>query len=306
MRTRTLLPFACLLLLFAGTACGLGSLIAPTPTAQPPPEAAPPTSTLTATPQPGPQDVPTTQVEPPSTPTREAEPPSTPTPQPSAQPTTAAGPESPFSQLQLSPPFDVYVGLIQQGTCGPTTNSGWFESLSFDVVFHDVRFTPPSEQLFWPNGAFMSTEMMIPIHNIQGEGSIDAFTLCPMYDPVARPCSVTRGPLPFESSLEIVQAPEAAFPVVPLVPGTPVPEPGSVVLLLFSIGSTADLGTILEWESGIGTGALGGSLQPMQFPFEVPWDKIMAGEDYTVEIPYEDEGEQMQWTLRLIPKGSQG
>jgi hypothetical protein len=301
MRTRILLPFACLLLLFAGTACGVGSLIATTPTAQPPPEAVPPTST----PLPGPQDLPTTQVEPPSTPTGQAQPSSTPTPQPSAQPTTAAA-ASPFSQLQLSPPFDVYVGLIQQGFCGPTTNSGWFESLSFDTVFHDVRFTPPSEQLFWPNGAFMSTEMMIPFHNIQGEGTIDAFTLCPMYDPDARACSVTRGPLPFEPSLEIVQDPDAAFPVVPLVPDTPFPEPGSVVLLLFSIGSTTDLGTILEWQSHVGSGALGGSLQPMQFPFEVPWDKIMAGEDYTVEIPYEDEGEQMQWTLRLIPQGSQG
>ncbi|HUT17903.1 MAG TPA: hypothetical protein VM366_01990 [Anaerolineae bacterium] len=306
MRTRILLPFACLLLLFAGTACGLGSPIATTPTATRPPEAVPPTSTPTATLLPGPQDVPTTQVEPPSTPTGQAELSSTPTPQPSAQPTTAAGPASPFSQLQLSPPFDVYVGLIQQGFCGPMTNSGWFESLSFDTVFHDVRFTPPSEQLFWPNGAFVSTEIVIPLMNTLGEGSIDAFTLCPMYDPGARPCSVTRGPLPFEPVLEIVQDPDAAFPVVPLMPGTPVPEPGSVVLLLFSIGSTTELGTILEWQSHVGSGALGGSLQPMQFPFEVPWDKIMAGEDLTIEVPYEEEGERMQWTLRLIPQGSQG
>jgi hypothetical protein len=297
MRTRNLLPLACLLLLFAGTACGPGSS-ATTPT----PEAVPPTPTLTATPLPGPQDVPTTQTEPSSTPTRQAEPTGTPTPQPSAQPTVAAGPESPFSQLQLSPPFDVYVGAIQQGFCGPMTNSGWFESLSFDTVFHNVRFTPPSEQLFFPNGAFMSTEMVIPFHNIQGEGSVDAFTLCPMYDPDARACSVTRGPLPFEPVLEIVQDPDAAFPVVPLVPGTPVPEPGSVVLLLFSIGGTADLGTIMEWESEVGSGALGGSLEPVQFPFQVPWDKIMAGEDTTVEVPYEDEGQRMQWTLRLIPQ----
>jgi hypothetical protein len=50
-----------------------------------------------------------------------------------------------FSGLTSSVPYDIYVGANVQGTCGPTTNSGGFSSLTFDSAIRGIRFSPPTE-----------------------------------------------------------------------------------------------------------------------------------------------------------------
>ena len=37
----------------------------------------------------------------------------------------------------------------------------------------------------------------------------------------------------------------------------------------------------------------------------IPWDKVMEGEEYSAEVPYQKEGVQGTWTLRLIPVGTE-
>jgi len=209
-----------------------------------------------------------------------------------------------LGDIPTSPPYDIYVGANVTGNCGAFTNSGGFASLTFDSVFHGIRFSPPSEDnLPGPYGG-ISQEGGVPIPvvgmGLMGEGELGTFTFCPMYEPESHPCSVTEGPSPFEPSLRI-GAGESGVPVVPLV-GTPVPSGGGEALLIYSIGSTSDLSPIMVWDCEIGTGALGGSLSPVQVAFPTSWDRLMQGEAFTLgAISDLDEGEVWEWTIRFVP-----
>lgn len=213
-------------------------------------------------------------------------------------------PEELFSGLTSSVPYDIYVGANVQGTCGPTTNSGGFSSLTFDSAIRGIRFSPPSETgLPGPAGGISQqggVPIGVPGMGLLGEGGLGAFTFCPMYEgDEAHPCTVTQGPSPFEPSLSMAFG-EGGIPVEPLV-GTPGPSGGGEAVLMYSIGSTSDLSPIMVWDCEMGTGALGGALQPVQIVFSTSWDRLMLGEEFSLEARYEDEGERWHWTMRLVP-----
>jgi len=204
----------------------------------------------------------------------------------------------------VSPAYDIYVGANVSGNCGPLTNSGGFASLTFDSVIRGIRFGPPSDEgLPGPFGGITQGDgLQIPLPGIGllGEGELGAFSLCPMYEePDVHPCTVTEGPSPFEPSLSLGPS-EMGIPVAPLV-GTPAPMGGGEALLLYSIGSTSDLGPIMKWDCEIGIGALGGSLEPVQAAFSTSWDRLLLGEEFSLQATSGDEGETWEWTIRFVP-----
>jgi hypothetical protein len=209
-----------------------------------------------------------------------------------------------FGSSSPSVVYDVYVGANVTGQCGPTTNSGSFASLTFDSMIQGVRFYAPSESgLPGPLGGIaLEAGESIPIvgMGLLGEGELGGFTFCPMYEgDEAHPCTVTAGPNAFEPSLSL--SPESGIPAVPLV-GTPVPSGGGEALLIYSIGATSDLSPILVWDCEMGTGALGGSLEPVQTAFSTSWERLMMGEEFSLDGIAGDEGETWEWTLRLVPR----
>jgi hypothetical protein len=90
------------------------------------------------------------------------------------------------------------------------------------------------------------------------------------------------------------------MPAEPLV-GTPVPSGGGEAALVYSIGATSDLSPIMVWDCEMGTGAIGGSLEPIQVAFSTSWDRLMLGEGFSLGAIAGDEGETWEWSIRLVP-----
>jgi hypothetical protein len=197
--------------------------------------------------------------------------------------------------LEPSPAYGIYVGMDQTGFCGPTTNSGWFSAFQFDSAFQHVRFMPPGPENPFPNGGFYSQGSILPMQSIHGEGDILSFSICPDYDGVANPNSITMGPKPFEPSLQILMGED--LPPVPIVGDT-----GPHVAILYDMGSAVGGGSILEWESRIAKGILGAPNDRFSIVFSVGWNSIMAGESFEVGAEYQDEGEIQTWTMRFVPQ----
>lgn len=199
------------------------------------------------------------------------------------------------SDLEPSPAYGVYVGMDQTGHCGPTTNSGWFSSLQFDSAFQNVRFIPPGPENPLPNGGFYAEGTIIPMQSIHGEGDILTFSICPDYDGVANPNSITMGPKSFEPYMQILMGEDLA--AVPIVGDT-----GPHVAILYDMGSAVGGGSILEWESRIAKGILGAPNDRFTVVFSVGWNSIMAGEPFEGRAEYQDEGEIQVWTIRFVPQ----
>jgi len=201
----------------------------------------------------------------------------------------------PGGALEPSPSYGIYVGMDQTGFCGPTTNSGWFSAFQFDSAFQNVQFVPPGPENPFPNGGFYSKGTLIPMQSVHGEGDVASYSICPDYDGVANPNSVTMGPKPFEPSMQILMGEDLA--AVPIVGDT-----GPHVLIRYDMGSAAGGGSILEWESLIAKGILGSPFDRFSIVFSVGWNSIMAGEAFEVGAEYQDEGEIQVWTLRFVPQ----
>jgi len=222
----------------------------------------------------------------PSSPTTEI----SPTQEPPGDPTPGQA-----GELVPSPAYAIYVGMNQQGFCGSTTNSGWFEGFDFDSSFQNVRLLPPGPGNPYPAGSF-STGAGLPVRSFTGQGDVVSYAICPDYDPEPNPNSVTMGPQPFEPFLQIVPNPESA--PVPLTG-----DSGPYVAIQFFMGSAAGGGPIMEWGSRIGKGVLGAQYDSFNVIFSVGWDSIMSGEEFQVGSLYQDEGEVQEWTMRFIPQG---
>jgi len=217
-----------------------------------------------------------------------------PTESPTRQPTKA-------QDKQVSPEYDIYVGLILSGDCSPYTNSGGFLSLSFDSAFHNVRFQSP-ESSGLPMGGFYQGGV-IPLLNISGEGEVDRYAFCPAYDGDQEVgCEISEGPKPFEPRLAVVIE-EEALPVAPLDPEASELDYGPGLMVSFSIGSAKGGGPIMVWDCDtFYRGAMGGAIAPRGVMyFYLPWGRLMQGEEYALEYPHEEAGEKGMWTLRIVP-----
>jgi hypothetical protein len=262
-------------------------------TTQPAPTATLPTPTATPTSMPAAE--PAATAPPPATPT--VPPATVPLPTatalPTQEPTSAPSPD-PAGGQGPSPLYGIYVGMTQQGFCGPTTNSGWFSSFDFDAAFQNVRLVPPGPENPFPNGGFMTSDSFMALPVVMGEGTVGSYSICPDYDAEANPNSVTAGPNPFEPSLMFLM--EEDMPPVPLTG-----DAGPQVSIRFDMGSARDGGSIMDWESRLAKGVLGAPFDRFGVLFVVGWNSVMAGEEFEVRAEYQDEGEVQAWTMRFVP-----
>jgi hypothetical protein len=207
-----------------------------------------------------------------------------------------------------SVPYGIYVGARVQGKCGPYTNSGSFQSMTFDSEFHHVIFYRPSEtELPGPMGGMQSANSPMTVGmagvSIDGKGQLGDYSFCPMYETEedAYDCTVVEGPRPFVPAIQLMPMEPDMFPNVPLV-GTPGPLGGGTSIILFSLDSAATSDPIMKWDGKIGVNLLGGASDPVQAPFPVTWDQLMMNEGFSVDIITGDEGETWEWTMRFIPE----
>jgi hypothetical protein len=192
----------------------------------------------------------------------------------------------------ITPMYSVYIQMIQQGFCGPETNSGWFEKCELEAGF---TFQLLTIKEFGSRWGFYREGYPMPQDQIWGEGTISSYSLCPDYDSEAEPNKVTIGPKPFKPSLRLTGTEDVA--PVPLEGDT-----GKHLLIYFQTGSATDGGTIMEWESTIGIGKLGERYGGFEITFSVGWASIMKGEDFEVGATYKDEAEVQEWRMHFIPK----
>ncbi|MFH2102169.1 MAG: hypothetical protein ABIJ39_02275 [Chloroflexota bacterium] len=202
-----------------------------------------------------------------------------------------------YDESTFSPVYGIFVGMTQQGFCGPTTNSGWFASFDFDASFVNVRFVPPGPQVPFPPGGFFLEDSFMPLPSIQGMGEVVSYSICPDYDSEARANTVTMGPVPFQPVLEIFLGAEQDIAPVPLQgPG------GEALVVRFDMNNAApDGGSIMEWGSAIAIGKLGAPYSRFSVFFSVSWTQLMAGEAFEVGAISEDEGGREIWTMRFVP-----
>jgi hypothetical protein len=203
--------------------------------------------------------------------------------------------------------YGVYVGANVTGHCDPYANSGGFESMTFDSVFNNVVFVQPNSGAAGAVGTYggiykadvAGSVPMVGI-GITGEGKIGDFTLCPQYEEEEGcGCHVTNGPHPFEPVLSLLPAEPDYMPNTLL--GTEEPYKLGVAILHYSIGATKDLGPIMEWAGCVGSGALGGSLEPVDVTFVVSWDQLMMGEEFASGAVTGGERETWEWSIRFMP-----
>ncbi len=198
-----------------------------------------------------------------------------------------------YTVKDITPMYSVFIGMNQQGFCGPETNSGWFENCELEAGFNSFQLYTVKE--FGSSWGFYRDGYLIPQQQIWGEGDIQSFSLCPDYDGEEQLNSVTLGPKPFKPSIRIAGMEDIA-------PSGITGDTGKHLLLYFQTGSAEDGGTIMEWQSNVGIGKLGERFGGFEITFSVGWKSLMKGEEFEVGAIYEDEGEVQKWTMRFIPK----
>ena len=213
----------------------------------------------------------------------------------------SAGGSAPAGQSMAvgshSVPYGIYVGLAYTGApCGPYTNSGYFSSLNYDSVIHDVVFAPPSSSglpgpmgAVWKSGADLQGG--IAFMQVRGEGKVHSYNLCPMYETEtdSYPCKVIDGPSEF---------------VVGLSVDLPQGGEGSATLRFFATGKETGK-PIMRWDGQIGTGEWGGIGGADSAYFTTTWAQLMKGEEFAFELTEPgDDGESWHWSIRFMAEGA--
>jgi hypothetical protein len=223
--------------------------------------------------------------------------------------TFAATPEeNKPADKNTSPAYTIFVGAYVHGKCGFDSNSGGIEKMTVESWFEDIHFQAPSDTgLPGPVGGIYqghSIPVGVPGVGLIGKGDVGPdFSLCPMYETETDSYAsrVTDGPHPFEPSLSLMPSSADEMCVVDLVGTQPKLTGGGSVYLVYSIGSTADMGPILLWDGKIGIGALGGSIEPVQGHFCFYWEQLLSGQEFQMTTTSGDESEQWDWTIQLSP-----
>jgi hypothetical protein len=193
--------------------------------------------------------------------------------------------------------YGIYVGGVYTGgPCGPYTNSGYFSTLDFDSVFHNIVFARPTTAgVPGPVGGLRKTDSdlkaAMPNLQVTGEGKVALYTLCPMYETEtdSYPCKVTDGPNDFPVHVSIV-APQGA---------------GGSATIKFETGSTEAGKPIMRWDGQIGTGEWGGAGGGEVAFFTTTWDQLMRGEEFAFEYTAPgNDGDSWRWSIRFMAEGA--
>jgi hypothetical protein len=207
-------------------------------------------------------------------------------------------------RIEYSPAYAVYVRLVYTSPFVPDGRST-FAVFDLESVFRKVQFTRSAAPSAVPGGNFSVAQpgSLGSGSQARGTGGLSKFRLNPVDDGTgSKPPRVTEGPKPFEATLTLAGAalgPIGAFPAEP--PGKPKDplDQGEQVPLVFE--TSFGLHT-LRWEYSNGHAYLENERVILQFP----WKRLMAGREFTVEIPYEGCFYEVEgiWEFRFVPESS--
>jgi hypothetical protein len=207
-------------------------------------------------------------------------------------------------RIEYSPDYAVYVRLAYTSPFVPDGRSG-FAVFDLEAVFRKVQFTRSAVPAAGPGGNFSLAQPDSggPCFQARGKGALSDFRLNLVDDGTGpKPPRVTEGPKPFEVTLSLAGAllgPQADLPSGPIGKPTDPLDKGEQVPLVFE--TSFGLHT-LRWEYQNGHAYL----ENERLIFLVPWNRLMAGRDFTFKTPYkgcfeEDDG---SWEFRFVPESS--
>jgi hypothetical protein len=199
--------------------------------------------------------------------------------------------EAQRTQFLSSPYYHIDIGLNFTGTCSPEEGAA-FSQYGAISSFNQMRFvaTPSASYPCW-----LEKKGKTPFINLNGDGSIVSFQICPDYDPDPRTATIKHGPVPFLPLLTVMDKAEVEeyllsqneIPVIPLVP--------SVYLRYsdnFSVSNPE-----LQWETEVGKGVV----ESRYVVFSISLAEIGKGKDILLQIPYKDGKEAGTWDIRILP-----
>jgi hypothetical protein len=207
-------------------------------------------------------------------------------------------------RIEFAPPYAVYVRLAYTSPFVPDGRST-FAVFDMEAVFRKVQFTRSAAPAAVPGGNFSVAQpgSQGPGSQAGGKGSLSAFRLNLVDDGTGpKPPRITEGPKPFEVALTLAGAalgPIGALPVEPREKPKDPLDQGEQVPLVFE--TSFGLHTLC-WEYSNGHAYLENERVILQFP----WKRLMAGRDFTVEIPYEGCFYEVEgtWEFRFVPESS--
>ena len=195
-----------------------------------------------------------------------------------------------------SPVYHVDISLNYTGKCSQWGDGASFIQYSAISQFNSIRFVPSlSEQ--HPCWIGDETGTMSNIQ-VSGEGRIVSIKICPDYDGEERPARITRGPLPFQPTLQVITVDEGLEYYFELTGNEPEVLP-IVPSVWFKYSDSFRLTNAeLEWQTDIGGYPIGSHI----FVFHVPLESLGKGERIHTTVPYKTRGETGTWDITFDTK----
>jgi hypothetical protein len=213
-------------------------------------------------------------------------------------------PASSAVRIEYSPAYAVYVRLAYTSPFVPDGRST-FAVFDLEAVFRKVQFTRSAVPAASPGGNFSVAQpgSAGPGSKVHGQGNLSGFRLNLVDDGTGPKLPrITEGPKPFDVALALAGAilgPEWNLAQGPIGEPKDPEDAGEQVPLVFE--TFFGLHT-LRWEYQNGHAYL----ENERLIFLIPWNRLMAGRDFTFKTPYkgcfeEDDG---TWEFRFVPESS--
>jgi len=213
-------------------------------------------------------------------------------------------PASASVRIEFSPSYAVYVRLAYTSPFVPDGRSS-FAVFDMDAAFRKVQFTRSATLAAGPGGNFSLAQPDSdgPGSQVHGKGSFSDFRLNLVDDGTGpKPARITEGPKPFDVTLTLAGAilgPGADLAIGPVgKPKSPLDQ-GEQVPLVFE--TSFGLHT-LRWEYPSGHAYL----ENERLILLVPWNRLVAGRDFAIEVQYEGafDEDNGTWEFRFVPESS--
>jgi len=207
-------------------------------------------------------------------------------------------------RIEFSPLYAIYVHLAYTSPFVPDGRSN-FAAFDLEGVFRKVQFTRSAAPAAGPGGNFSIAQPDSggPGSQVHGKGNLSGFRLNLVDDGTGPKFPrITEGPKPFDVVLTLAGAvlgPESDVPMGLVGKPNDPPDKGEQVPLVFE--TSFGLHT-LRWEYQNGHAYL----ENERLILLVPWDRLMAGKDFAIEVQYEGcfEEEKGTWEFRFVPESS--
>jgi hypothetical protein len=195
-----------------------------------------------------------------------------------------------------SPLYNIDIGLNFSGQCGPE-GGAVFSQYGAVSSFNNMRFVASQTKV---HPCCMEYKGKAADFQINGDGSIVSFQVCPDYDPEPQKATVKHGPAPFKPILKVMDKEEVAEFLksgngAPALPFETLPFSEFVFFSYTDNFSVAN--PELQWETEVGKGVI----ESRTVIFYVALNELGKGKPIELNEYYKGENENGMWNIRIIP-----